>query len=59
MIRMSVLGLQISHLLLIHTHLGYGTLLMAACTCQGRDATDYFIIYLLHEGECQLPILAT
>jgi hypothetical protein len=36
---MRVLGLQASHLLLIHTNLGYGTILMVACTHQGCSAS--------------------
>jgi hypothetical protein len=39
MIRISVLGLQASHLLLIRTNLGYGTVLTAACARQGCSAT--------------------
>jgi hypothetical protein len=35
---MRVLGLQASHLLLIRTNLGYGTVLTAACTPQGCSA---------------------
>jgi hypothetical protein len=35
---------QASHLLLIRTGLGYGTILMAACAHQDCSATDYFII---------------
>jgi hypothetical protein len=35
MLRMSVLGLQASHLLLIRTNLGYGTVLTPACARQG------------------------
>jgi hypothetical protein len=38
---MSELGLQASHLLLIRTNLGYGTILMVACT-QGCSASDYY-----------------
>jgi hypothetical protein len=41
MIRMSVLGLLASHLLLIHTNLGCGTVLMAACTHKGCSASGY------------------
>jgi hypothetical protein len=41
MIQMSVLGLETSHLLLIRTTLGYGTMLTVACTHQGSNATDY------------------
>jgi hypothetical protein len=37
----SVLRRQVSHLLLIHTNFGYGTILMAACACQGCSATDH------------------
>jgi hypothetical protein len=40
MIRMSVLRRQPSHLLLIRTNLGYGTVLTAACARQGRSAID-------------------
>jgi hypothetical protein len=42
MIRMSVLGLQASHLLLIRTNLGYGTILTAACASRGFNATDFY-----------------
>jgi hypothetical protein len=38
-IRVHVLGLEANHLCLIRTALGYGTVLMAACTCQGCSAT--------------------
>jgi hypothetical protein len=44
---MSVLGLKISHLLLIHTNLGCGTILMAACTHQGCSASDYYYIIII------------
>jgi hypothetical protein len=37
----SVLRRQTSHLLLIRTNLGYGTVLTAACARQGCSATDY------------------
>jgi hypothetical protein len=46
MIRMSVLRWQTSHLLLIRTNLGYGTILIAACAHQGCHATDYLLFYL-------------
>jgi hypothetical protein len=36
---MHVVGLQTSHLLLIHTNLGYGTVLTAACAHQGCSAS--------------------
>jgi hypothetical protein len=39
MIRVHVLGLQASHLLLIRTYLGYGTVLMAACAHLGCSAS--------------------
>jgi hypothetical protein len=39
MSRMNVLRLQTSHLLLIRTNWGYGTVLMAACACQGCSST--------------------
>jgi hypothetical protein len=42
---MRVLGLQASHLLLIRTNLGYGTVLTAACARQGCSATDYYYYY--------------
>jgi hypothetical protein len=42
MIPMIVLGLKASHLLLIRTNLGYGTLLTAACARQGCSAGDYY-----------------
>jgi hypothetical protein len=41
MIQMSVLGLQTSHLLLIRTNLGYGTVLMAACTHLGCTSSGH------------------
>jgi hypothetical protein len=41
----SVLGLQTSHLLLIRTNLGYGTVSMAACARQGCSYTDYYYYY--------------
>jgi hypothetical protein len=47
-IRMSVLRRQPSHLLLIHTNLGYGTVLTAACAHQGCNAIDYYYYYYLH-----------
>jgi hypothetical protein len=40
MIKMHVLGLKASHLLLICTNLGYGTVLTVACACQGCSASD-------------------
>jgi hypothetical protein len=45
MIGMRVLGRQASHLLLIRTSLGYGTVLTAACARQGCSATDYYYYY--------------
>jgi hypothetical protein len=39
-IRMRVLGLQASHLLLIRTNLGCGTVLTAACARRGCSAND-------------------
>jgi hypothetical protein len=45
---MSVLRLQASHLLLIRTNLGYGTVLTAACAPQGCSATDYYYDYHHH-----------
>jgi hypothetical protein len=59
---MSVLRRQASHLLLIRTNLGHGTVLTAASARQGCSATDYLfvvrtlygpveeIIFLLREG---------
>jgi hypothetical protein len=44
---MRVLGLQASHLLLIRTNLGYGTVLTAACARQGCSATYYIIIIII------------
>jgi hypothetical protein len=38
---MSVLR-KLSHLLVIRTDLGYGTVLTAACGRQGCSATDYY-----------------
>jgi hypothetical protein len=38
MIRISALGREASHLLLIRTNLGYGTVLTAACALQGCNA---------------------
>jgi hypothetical protein len=38
MIQLHVLGLQAGHVLLICTNLGYGTILMVACTHQGCSA---------------------
>jgi hypothetical protein len=53
MIQMRVLGLQTSHLLLIRTNLGYGTVLTVACHCQGCSASGllwfgFFYILLSH-----------
>jgi hypothetical protein len=42
MIRMSVLRQQTSHLLLICTNFGYGTVLMAACAHPQCSATQYY-----------------
>jgi hypothetical protein len=42
---MSVLRRQTSHPLLIHTNLGYDTILMAACARQGCSATVYYYCY--------------
>jgi hypothetical protein len=42
---MRVLGLQTSHLLLIRTNLGYGTVLTAACAHPGCSATDCYYYY--------------
>jgi hypothetical protein len=45
MIRMRVLGRKASHLLLIRTDLGYGTVLMAACARLGcSDSGLAFLI---------------
>jgi hypothetical protein len=44
---MCVLGLQTSHLLFICTNLGYGTVLTAACACQGRSAVVWFDLVLV------------
>jgi hypothetical protein len=41
---MRVLGLQASHLLLIRTNLGYGTVLTAACVRQGCSASGFFLL---------------
>jgi hypothetical protein len=43
---MRVLGLQTSHLLLIRTNLGYGTVLTAACARQGCSASGLFVFFL-------------
>jgi hypothetical protein len=43
--RMRVLGLQTSHLQLIRTNLGYGTILTAVGARQGCSATDYYYHY--------------
>jgi hypothetical protein len=40
-----VLGLQASHLLLIRTNLGYGTVLTAACARRGCSAIYYYYYY--------------
>jgi hypothetical protein len=42
MIRMSVLRQYASHLHLIRTNLGYGTVLTAACARQGCSAIYYY-----------------
>jgi hypothetical protein len=42
-----VLRRPTSHLLLIRTNLGYGTVLTAACTRQGCSATDFIIIIII------------
>jgi hypothetical protein len=47
LIRMNVLGWQSSHLPLIHTNLGYGTVLTEACAHQGCSATDYHISIII------------
>jgi hypothetical protein len=44
---MSVLGLEASHLLLIHTNLGCGTVLTAACARQGCSAEDYYYYFFI------------
>jgi hypothetical protein len=44
MIRMSILGRQASHLLLIRTNLGYGTVLTAACAHPGCSASRFLYI---------------
>jgi hypothetical protein len=46
---MSVLGLQASHLLLIRTNLGYGTVLTAACARQDCSSGGFvwFVLVLL------------
>jgi hypothetical protein len=41
---MSVLRLWASHLFLIRTNLGYGTVLTTASARQGCSATDYYVI---------------
>jgi hypothetical protein len=51
-IRMSVSRRQASHLLLIRTNLGYGTVLTAACARQGCDTTDYYYYYVRQTGNC-------
>jgi hypothetical protein len=43
MIPMRVLGLQASHLLLIRTKSGYGTVLTAACARQGCSDSGLFV----------------
>jgi hypothetical protein len=45
---MSVLRQQASHLLLIRTNLGYGTVLTEACGRQGCSATGYYYYYYYH-----------
>jgi hypothetical protein len=47
MIRTRVLGQQASHLLLIHTNLGYGTVLTAACARQCCSVSDLVLIHWL------------
>jgi hypothetical protein len=47
MIRMSVLRRWASHLLLIRTNLGYGTVLRAACAHQGCNATLLLLLLWL------------
>jgi hypothetical protein len=44
---MNVLGQEASHLLLIRTNLGYGTVLTAACDRKGCSATYYYCYYYL------------
>jgi hypothetical protein len=46
MIRMSTLRWLASHPLLIRTNLGYGTVLMVACICQGCSTTVYLFIFI-------------
>jgi hypothetical protein len=41
----SVFRRQASHLLLIRTNLGYGTVLTAACAHQGCSDIDYYYHY--------------
>jgi hypothetical protein len=47
----SVLRRQASHLLLIRTNFGYGTVLTAACARQGCSATDYYYYYYYYYYE--------
>jgi hypothetical protein len=42
---MRVLRQQTSHLLLIRTNLGHGTVLTAACARQACSAKDYYYYY--------------
>jgi hypothetical protein len=44
---MSVLRRKASHLLLIRTNFGYGTVLTAACARPGCSATDYFCFIII------------
>jgi hypothetical protein len=53
---MSVLGQQTSHLFLIRTNLGYGTVLTAACTNQGCSAADYYNYYS-QAAKCTMAVL--
>jgi hypothetical protein len=46
MIRMRVLWQQASHLLLIRTNLGNGTVLTAACARQGCSASAFLLFYI-------------
>jgi hypothetical protein len=55
MIRVSVLRRWTSHLPLIRTNLGYGTVLTAACARQGCSATHYYYYYYYyHHRQTQI-----
>jgi hypothetical protein len=50
-----VLWQQVSHLLLKYTRSGYGTVLTAACACQGCSATEWVSVWT-HAGCFQLSV---